>query len=457
MTIESNWCTLRIEEKGLYAFMCLHTNHGEEGLSLSVQFVYDFLQSQGIVYGINNIAIMSLVEHVMYEQYICVAKGTPATRGENGYHKFVKSTEDMKKKPLINEDGTADYKNSLNLATITEGELLATYIPPTLGTAGRDVYGQEIPALGDGKNIPPLRGRGIVADDNNQNFYALYSGHIVREGSKIYIDKLFRVDGDLNIEFGNIRFDGDVEVVGDVRSGLQIEATGSIFIHGHVGACILTAGQNIVIEKGIQGKGSCTITSNEDVVCKFVESCKIMASGNIYADSVLGSYLVAKKQIIITSRTGNVLSSEVYGMCGVIIKEAGNSAGMSTLLRAGLPREYYTKATTIENSIKEIDNKISQFNHHLETIDNQDTRMQIIRARIVLTSQKTKLAEELATLTEQIKEDANNSFINIIGTIYDGVRVYIGSYPYIVNEAVKEVTFRIHNGSVVMLPLSDNN
>lgn len=464
MTIDCNWCTLKIDNIGMHALMCLHAANLDEENIITEEMVMDLLKSQDIKYGISQISISAMIEHVMYEQYVCVAKGTPAARGNNGYYDFKKDMHDMKKKPLINEDGTVDYKNSLNLAIIKEGELLATYIPPTDGSSGMDIYGNILPSLGRGKDILQLRGKGIRCDDSKVNYYAEYSGHIVMDGSRISIEKLYSINGDLDLETGNIHFDGDVEVFGDVRSGLEIIAGGNIYIHGHVGACKLESSKSITIEKGVQGKDSCTITASENVACKFVERCKIEASKNIYADSVLDSTLIAGEQVIVTSKVGNVVNSEVYGMCGVVVKEAGNNVGTPTLLRAGLPHEYYLRASELNRLIQEIDQKMSSFNTHLELLEEKksvdldkynDTKMQIMRAKIVLSSNKKELSDELSALDEKIKADKTNSFINITGTVYDNVRIYIGTIPYLVTEAVKEVTFRIHNNEIIVESLSE--
>lgn len=457
MTAECNWCTLKVDNEGMHALMCLTMPSEEAECNINEKMVTDFISSQGIIYGISLAAVSAIVTNVQYGQYVCVAQGKAAVRGQDGYFKYEKNTHDMKKKPLIASDGTADYKNSLNLATIQQGELLATYIKPTEGEAGIDIYGQSVKSPGNGKDLLPLRGKGIVADEEKMHFYAEYSGHIVMDGSKIYIDKLFRVDGDLDIEVGNIRFDGDVEVCGDVRSGLEIDTKGSIFIHGHVGACKLTAGDNITIEKGIQGRDSCYISAKGDVACKFVERCTINASGNIYADSILDSVVIADKQVIVTSKTGNVVGGEIYGKTGVVVKDAGNSAGAPTLIRCGLPREEYARAAYLSEQISEIDGKIASFNHHLEAIEvnisdkNQvnEVKTKIMRAKIVLNSQKAEYTEELSALKDRIAEDSKHSFIDVLGVVYEGVRIYIGAYPYIVNEAFKEVTYMLHNNVVI--------
>lgn len=463
MTVETNWGILKTDNEGTHALMCLRTPTGDEEIIITEAAIMEFLHEQGILYGISNVAIQALINSAMYDQFVCVAQGIKPLRGLDGHFEYQKDTNDMRKKPIIHEDGTADYKNSLTLATISEGELLAVYIPPTDGTDGMNIYGDILPSPGRGKDIPPLRGRGIVSDDSKQNFYASYSGHIVMDGSKIYIDKLYRVEGNLDIEVGNIIFDGDVEVMGDVRSGLSIDSKGSIFIHGHVGACMLTATHSITIEKGIQGRNNCVITAGEDISCKFIELATLKADGNIYADSVLYSNLVAKKQILITSKNGNVVSSELYGMQGVTVKEAGNSAGAPTLLRTGLPREDYTRAAELTKAIYEIDKKIEAFNQHLAELDNPskeissekatEIRTQIMRAKIVLASTKTEHSEELSVINERINADKESSIINITGTVYEGVRIYIGAFPFIVTEAIREITFTVQGSNVIAKPL----
>lgn len=465
MTFDSSWCTLKVDNDNMHALMCLHANNSEEQLTLTEEIVMHFLASLDIIYGISHIAIQSMLEHVMYGQYICVAKGTPPLRGADGHYEYQKDMTDMKKKPLIHDDGTADYKNTLSLATINADELIAVYIPPTKGSAGRDIYGNFVPPLADGKDIMPLRGRGIKADDKNINYYAEYSGHIVMDGPKISVEKLYRVSGDLNIEVGNIHFDGDIEIMGDVRSGMEIDAKGDIFIHGHVGACKITSDSNISIEKGIQGRNTCVITAAGDVVCKFVERCTIYAGHNIYADSVLNSSLTAENQVLVTSKHGNVINSEIYGVCGVIVKEAGNSAGTPTLLRAGLPREAYIRANELNNLIQETDSKIAAFNKHLENLEKAlkekndekivKTRMEIIRARIVLTSNKSEYMDELALLQKKIDADKANSYVNITGTVYEGVRLYIGVLPYLVTEAVREVSYSCVGNEVIGRSIDD--
>lgn len=466
MNIENNWCTLKIDNESMHALMCLHAPKGEDEMVISEELVREFLEAQKIVYGISEVDINAIVHHMAYGTYACVAQGKAATKGKDGFYEFCKDMEDVKKKPLVMQDGSVDYKNSLTLATISEGELLAIYRPPTDGEEGYDIFGNFLKPLGRGKDALPLRGKGIKPDEEKVNFYAEYSGHIVMEGTHISIEKLYRVSSDLDIEVGNINFDGDVEVMGDVRSGMEINAKGNVFIHGHVGASKITAGENITIEKGIQGRDNCEITATGDVACKFVERCYIAAEGNVYADSILNARVKASKQVLVTSKSGVVVGCEVYGMTGVIVKEAGNDAGTPTLIRAGIPKTEYVRARELTERIKKIDEQTAELNEHMEMLsfaehhDSSNTvaekKTQIMRAKIVLASDRKVCQEELDKINERIRANADNSFINVTGTVFPGVRIYIGDVPYLVPEAVKEVKYLVKNGAVLAYGIDEN-
>ena len=466
MNIENNWCSLKIDNDNMHALMCIHAPSGEEEMVISEEYVRDFLEAQKIVYGLSDVDIHALTHHIAYGQYACVAKGNPPTKGKDGYYEYCREMQDIKKKPLVMADGSVDYHNSLTLATISEGDLLAVYKPPTDGEEGYDIFGNFMSPLGKGKDALPLRGRGIRADEDKIHYYAEYSGHIVMDGSHISIEKLYRVSSDLDIEVGNVNFDGDVEVMGDVRSGMELTAKGSVFIHGHVGACKITSGDNITIEKGIQGRDSCEIVADGDVACKFVERCYICAGGNIYADSILNARAKANKQVIVTTKMGVVIGSEVYGMTGVVVKEAGSDGGTPTLLRTGLPKGEYMRANELTAKIKKIDEQINEFNGHLANIaaagnvenDHKlaDTKTQIMRAKIVLASDRKVCQEELDVINERIRENFRNSTVCVTGTVFPGVRIYIGDTPYLVPEAVKEVKFINAGGAVIACGLDDN-
>jgi len=57
----------------------------------------------------------------------------------------------------------------------------------------------------------------------------------------------------VDINSGNITFDGSLEVKGDVAEGMTIDVTGDVYIQGGVERAAVKAGHNIKVGGGIFG------------------------------------------------------------------------------------------------------------------------------------------------------------------------------------------------------------
>ena len=61
----------------------------------------------------------------------------------------------------------------------------------------------------------------------------------------------FVYDGNVDVRSGNIRFDGDVRIGGDVENSMFVGATGKIFIGGAVQKATVEAGASAIIEGNV--------------------------------------------------------------------------------------------------------------------------------------------------------------------------------------------------------------
>lgn len=458
--MEKDWGVLHIDTNRMWVGLTIKEPLGDECSQLSPEFIEQYLRENGITAGINREAITALVTQVEYEREVIVAQGKPPVNGQNGFFQYTVMLEDARSKPVVHADGSVDYYNSLKLAMVQEGDLIAVYVPPTPGEYGYTVFAEMLPPI-KGKELRPLRGKGFCVSENGREYRAAYDGRIYRDDDKIIIDRIYIVKGDLDIEEGNIRFNGDVEVRGDVRSGLEIRTDGDIFVHGHVGSCTLIAGGNITIRKGVQGRRKCQITAGKDIACSFVERCSINAGGNVYADSILDSEVAAKQQVIVSSRKGLVLGGIVSGTQGIRAKEAGNEAGTATALQVGMVAEEMQRAAELVQQHHRVTEEVELLDRNLKLYDSLEgsrrtketeaTRMKILRAKVIKTTEQKKIAEQLVRLNEEIRRARLQAHVRISGAVYAGVRVNIGKAWYEVKDACKDVQFLYRQGEVVML------
>ena len=457
--MEKDWVVLKIDEQHMWVTLAIKKPEGEEHPVFSAEFIENYLKENGISYGIDHSAIQALSSYVAYEREVIVARGREAVDGKDGYFQYVISLEDVRDKPVINKDGSVDYYNSLKLAMLEADELFAVYMPPTEGEMGYTVFSEELPPI-RGREQRPLQGRGFYISEDNREYRAKEAGRIFRKENKIIIESIYIVQGDLDIEKGNIKFNGDVEVKGDVRSGLKIEAGGDVFIHGHVGSCNIIAGGNITIKNGVQGRDKCIIMAKGDIACSFVERATVSAEGNVYADSLLDCHVAAKQTVSVCSKRGVIIGGDVYGMQGITAKECGNNKDVYTRLQIGVIPEYIRQLNEVNAKLKKLYEDIELLDRNMKICDSiegckrtketEAIRMKIMRAKVILSAEKKVLEDEKELRQLDIERSKTEAVVHIKGTVYTNTLVHIGMGKYRVKDACKNVIFRHKNEDVIM-------
>lgn len=455
--MEKDWFILHIDDHRMWVTLALKEPIGEEAPYISPALIEAFLRENGITAGIIEEALIALSDHISYEQEILVAKGKEPINGKNGYFQFTSMIEDAKSKPVVNPDGSVDYINSLKLAMVNQDELFALYIPATAGEYGYTVFSEMLPPV-KGKEQRALRGKGFYVSEDGREYRASYKGRITKTENRITVEKLYVVKGDLDIEKGNLNFNGDVEIMGDVRSGLSIVADGSIFVHGHVGGSNLTAGGNITIRKGIQGKNKCEIHADGDVACSFVERCTIFSKGIIYADSILDSTVTAKQKVIVSSKKGLVVGGCITGVQGITVKEAGNDKGILTTLQAGMIQEESEQATLLSEQRLELAEKIKLLEKNLKafealpgekrTKETEAIKTKLIRAKIIEMTELKNLDMKISELNKAILTARKEAQIQITGISHAGIKINIGKNSFVPKETWKDVVYKNINDCI---------
>ena len=89
---------------------------------------------------------------------------------------------------------------------------------------------------------------------------------------------------EVTLATGDVNYEGNVFVIGNVGSGAEICATGDILVGGFVEAAHLLAGGDIMIRQGMNASGEGEIRAAGNVNGCFFESTKIYAEGDIQGD-----------------------------------------------------------------------------------------------------------------------------------------------------------------------------
>lgn len=217
---------------------------------LSVEEINNQLRKADITYGLNEENI-KLAAQSKQHAVIEVAKGIPAQEGSDGFLEMqVEST--IKRVLTADEKGNIDFRETRQIPTIEPGDILAVIHLSTPGKSGRSVKNKEIqppPVM----NIHFHAEKGVKLEENSITAtkvgrpYIQQKNHVV----KASVIPKFLQQENVNIATGNIRFYGDVEVVGEVEENMTVEAGNDIILHASVNSSVITATHSITCSGNI--------------------------------------------------------------------------------------------------------------------------------------------------------------------------------------------------------------
>ncbi|WP_430786714.1 flagellar assembly protein A [Virgibacillus flavescens] len=232
---------------------------------------YDVMQEldrQFITYGINKNEITNAI-NATEESTFEIAVGKEVKQGLNGY---INLKLDLNTKTVYTEDetGKINFRESIIIPTVDQGDIIGDIIPPLVGRPGMTVTNVVVSP----KPVFPMIVRaekGVFEIDNK--LVAIEAGRpsILIKGQLVKASIMPKLvhDGNVNISTGNLRFYGDIEISGEVEENMVVEsgsdvivnksvneatisASNSIVTYGNVLSSTLTAGKNnmVIVEQG---------------------------------------------------------------------------------------------------------------------------------------------------------------------------------------------------------------
>lgn len=429
----------------------------KNGKYLTEQNIMDTLNSEKISYGIS---IKMITAYVMGRQFcrdIPIAKGKAAVPGKDAEIIYQFETQPTAKPKLL-EDGTVDF-HQLNMFTgVKEGDLLAELIPEFQGEPGIDVFGNQIMPLKVNRKVLKF-GRNIRLSENKTKIFSEVSGDVRLEGDTVFVSNSYSIPADVDTSTGDIKYNGNVYVPGNVRSGFRIEASGDIEVNGVVEGATLIAGGSIVLKRGVQGMNKGYLQAGNDIVTKFLESCTVKAGNTVNAGSILHSNVEAGDAVIVSGRKGFVIGGTVSACKKIEASVFGNKMNTVTTLKVGVEPEVMDRFKELSGIIREKQEELIKHRQILETLKKKmaegfkllPNQLQMAKqsgdAFKILGEEIQKDTAEYMLLKEQI-ENTKGGKIVVNHTVYPGVNLYISNRIYQVKDERSRCQFRLDGADV---------
>lgn len=420
------------------------------------------LDNMNVTYGIVDTEINRLCDAQNYLEKIVIAKGTEPVQGKDGVLTY-QFDVDKKAKPSIKEDGTVDYRDNDGLNHIKEGDVVAVITPEDKGVPGKNVYGKEIQPYRVKRAVFKY-GRNLEVSEDGCKLISKVSGHVSLEGNKVFVSNILEVV-DVDNSTGNIDYDGDVLITGNVLAGFSVKATGNIEVRGVVEGASVYAGGDITIVRGIQGMNKAEIVCRGSMVTKFIESAEnITVEGNLETGTLLHSKVSVKGSIVVQGRNGLIVGGDVRSIHGISAKTIGNEMGTLTIVGVGMDPtlkkeiEQLRKSITTDTENKDKMNRIvTVLRRKQESAGSLEPEkikqlQQTTRNMIILEQNLKQMRSRLNEL-EQMLIDDDSARIKISRSAHSGVKLVFGDEQMTLKQRVDYCQFAKKGADIKMLQL----
>ncbi|MFW6386435.1 MAG: FapA family protein [Bacillota bacterium] len=450
---------VEISEDKLKAFVSYYPPLG--GVNVTLLDARQRLKEENVIYGIKEDKLEEILSSSDSQKHVLIAEGDepePGKDAEIKYH-FEEKEESI---GTEREDGSIDFYNLGLINNVEAGDVLATLKEAEPGNPGMAVTGEEVPppeprqkSLKPGKNVKKQDEKTLIAD---------VAGQVVKKNDKVEVLPVHEVNGDVDLNTGNIDFVGNVHVRGSVHEGFEVKARGNVEIRGNVSGAKITSGGEVVVHKGFIGKNKGLIEADGDVKAKFVENGEIKAGNNIeVTDAVMHSRLSAGNNIKITQKKGLLVGGSSRATSEIEVNIVGSALATDTKIAAGIDPELKNRLAELDEEIEEDNHNLLKAKKALELLENMKQKSQLppnkekTYYKLVNTQERLEDAlEDKKAERERISEQMRNSTqgrIKVYQKIFPGVQIYVGNAQKHIKNETSRTMFVENEGEVTMVNL----
>lgn len=393
-----------ISEDCMECQICLDKPEDNEEI-YEVGDIVEFLISKGVVFGIDERKIQKILEEGVYDTYVTVAVGEKAIEGRDGYYLYTFDTN-PNKKPRLREDGTVDYLNLNLFQTVSKGDLIARYFSKIDGEDGTNVLGQKI-VVKKGKHLSPLRGKGFFTSEDCMEYYALYDGKVEVTNGCINVTQTSMLPGNVDLNSGNLDVKGDLDIMGNVITGMVVKASGNVTIGGLVEGASIIAGKNVLIKGGILGGGKAKVVAGGNIFAQFIENAIIESGDCVQANSVVNSIVTAYNDINIFGKTSSIIGGSLKANRMVRTRCIGSIGQITTRINVGMESSEIASLKYKEMKRKEVEGELHKVETAINMMKNMSEQkemlMMLTRTKIDRNAMLTNLNKEIEDLRIRMK------------------------------------------------------
>ena len=404
--------------------------------------------------------IDAVLNNKRYGRKLLIAQGREPLPGSDGFLQFHFDRSNLKPKPKIMEDGTVNFKQLDMFKLCNRGDVLVTAVAAKEGRNGVDVFGNEVlaPKTKPASVIP--RGKGTVLSPDGMHLIADVSGQLLLTEGKINISPHLEIAGNVDNSTGNIDFNGQVTIRGNVVSGFSVTAAGNIDVFGVCEAATLTSSEgSIVLANGVQGADKGELHAAQDITAKFIESCKVVAGGNVTADQIRKSQVKCDGSVTVVGKNGLLVGGMTIAGEKLVATTIGSPMGTLTDIEVGGAPKEINRQKELISEFNKVKAEYEKCDKAVETLnlmrkrdqltpDKKEILMKMVKMKSVLRDKMTKMQEEIDSINRALASSVGT--VSAKKVIRPGVRVTIGNAQMSIRDEISNCRLR-NNGEKIAI------
>lgn len=426
------------------------------------------LEEKGVIFGIQE----GIIDHILHKgisisgKWIEIARGKPARDGVDATFQVFVDTD--RKGPIHSDEAAqVDLKNLGIINNVQDKQVIVTKTPMEKEEDGRDVTGRIVKAR-KAKDVTIKAGPNTRLSENGLEIIASAGGHLLKDGNRFSVEKVFHVKGDVDYSTGNLECSGSINVAGSVTDDFSIRASEELDITGVVEGAHLYSGKNMTLRSSVRGMGKGVINCGKHLHAEYMDQCDIKTGGNLFFKRALMHCEVETEGAIRTLEGGKGLIAGGTLKAGTEIEctVLGTKMGTKTYIHVGVsPRlmdhkkELQTKMEKLLEKEKTLEKNILYLSKTLNerglSPEQKVLAAKYLELRPVLQEQLEKIEALQREVNEAIDKAKLKGSVIVRGCCFPGVSISIRKKTFLVKEPLEEVRFAYRDGRVRPLALEE--
>jgi uncharacterized protein (DUF342 family) len=264
-----------------------------------------------------------------------------------------------------------DTHDVSHFVAVTAGQKLCE-VWNTPAADGRDVFGDVIASPPDptARAEPPLKlGEGVGLADDERTVIATRDGCVLWKGGTLSVIEALDVKGNVDFKIGNIDFNGEVAITGDVLPGFSVKASGAVKVGGMVEHASIDAGGSITIKGGVAGRNQAHLTAAGTIEARYLHMITVDSGDSVVIHTeCLESQVTAARDVL--AERGAIIGGAVRAKGSVRASLVGSDLGVATAIIAGRDNDAQKELQEAKRALERLHDLIVNDEHAIGLFAN---------------------------------------------------------------------------------------